>query len=162
MDQERIYKEMHELEGIIGYTFNNIQHLADAMNATKCNNPNRSKNNDEHMNHSLATVGDAILKAINAELLFQEGKNRGDITIQKSEKENNDVLFEIANKSGITQFAYHQTHFLKDNPPKEALVSNSKHNQYIEAIIGAIFHDGGFDSAFKWVSNWLITILKCF
>ena len=86
MDQERIYKEMHELEGIIGYTFNNIQHLADAMNATKCNNPNRSKNNDEHMNHSLATVGDAILKAINAELLFQEGKNRGDITIQKVKK----------------------------------------------------------------------------
>lgn len=43
MDKERIYKEMHELEEIIGYIFNNIQHLADAMNATKLNNDNAGK-----------------------------------------------------------------------------------------------------------------------
>lgn len=156
MDQERIYKEMHELEGIIGYTFNNIQHLADAMNATKLKNDNAGRNNDEHYNHALATVGDALLKSIIAEYFFQNGNNRGEISTKKSQLENNDKLFQIANDTRIVDYAYHETHFLKDNPPQNQKVSNSKHNQYIEAIIAAILHDSNYEELSRWVYSWLL------
>lgn len=155
MTEEKIISEMHNLENLIQVKFNDIKYLADAMNATKCNDANRSKNNDEHKNHAIATVGDAVLKTINADFLFRQGKNRGDITTIKSIFEKNKTLYNIANSFEIINFAYNDKYFYKDDPPKEYKVSNSKHNQYIEAIIGAIFYDKGFECAKNWVINWL-------
>lgn len=101
-------------------------------------------------------MGDALLKSIIAEYFFQNGNNRGEISIKKSQLENNDKLFQIANDSRIVDYAYHETHFLKDDPPQNQKVSNSKHNQYIEAIIAAIFHDSNYEELSRWVYSWLL------
>ena len=156
MEQDRIIFEMYELEKLIEYKFDNIQHLADAMYTRKIGT---SKNSNEHSNDALATVGDAVLKAILAEEIFQKDvkKTRGNITIEKSLLENNDVLFEVANKTKIYDFAYHDKYFAKDNPPGHLLVANSSnHPTYIEAIIGSIFHDSNFEKTRDWVIKWLL------
>lgn len=116
----------------------------------------QEKNNDAHYNHALATVGDALLKSIIAEYLFQNGDNRGEISIKKSQLENNDKVFQIASETEIVDHAYRETYFLKDNPPQNQKVSTSKNKQYVEAIIAAIFHDSNYEELTRWVYSWLL------
>ena len=42
-----------------------------------------------YKNAALATLGDAVAKAVLAESLYNEGKDKGEITKEKSEKEAN-------------------------------------------------------------------------
>jgi dsRNA-specific ribonuclease len=119
------------------------------------------KNNDEHSNHALATFGDSILKAILSQNLYEEGKNRGEITSDKSKLENNKVLYRIVNDvdTPIINFAFHDSSFYKDQTNEEK-VSNSTHSQYLEAIVAAIYLDSSFEKARNWVNEWLLPKMK--
>ncbi len=65
---------------------------------------------------------------------------KGELTDQKKKYENNDILHDITNDAEypIIHYAFNEMCFYLDSP-SENKVSNSKHTQYIEAIIGAIF-----------------------
>ena len=85
MNEERIIKEMKELETKIGHKFNNILILAKAMKSEKIEVPNSGKNHREYSNEAMATVGDAILKAVIADRLLREspGITKGELTVAK-------------------------------------------------------------------------------
>ena len=52
--------------------------------------------------------------------------------------------------TGIIDYAYNSKHFhLDENVPKQEKVMDSSHNAYMEAIIGAIYYDSGFDEVKK-------------
>ena len=149
---------MHQLEGIICYSFKEIEHLSLAMNVIKVTSTYNGKHNKEYKNSGLATVGDAMLKAVLADYLYQNSSgNKGDITITKSALENNEKLTKISKKNGIRKFAYNEKHFA-DDPDillHEQLPDN-EHDPYIEAIVGAIYYDAGFEAVQRWVTEWLL------
>lgn len=161
MDQTRIEKEMREIEGLIEFKFKDILWLSKAMYAKRIVVPGEGKNHREYANDSLATVGDTLLKFVLADKLYQEGKHiRGVITSEKSDTENNDIMYKVVSETGIIDYAYHDTHFYKDNPPDHEKVTNSTHTQYLEAIIGAIYYDSGYERARQWIYEWALPKLN--
>ena len=150
IDPQLIEKRMHELEGIIRFEFRDIRNLANAMCCIKIDRPDAGKNSKDYYNDSLATVGDAVIKTILSDALFKKGQFKGDITTHKSMLEDNDTFYDLSNDLGIYRYSFNRDYFYSDAPGNIRL-PNSKHNQYFEAIAGAIFYDSGFEACKKWL-----------
>lgn len=148
MEKKRIIEKMKQLAELIHYDPGDITHLANAMYVKELDNGNTS--NKEYYNGSLATLGDTVLKMIITEKLYHEGKDRGDITITKSDIEKNAALHLKTLKYNIQSFAYNDQYFF-DEAPKHLQLPNPGHDIYIEAIIGAIYLDRGL----KYCKNWI-------
>lgn len=76
MDNEKIRLKMTELQEKIGYQFSDINWLSAAMKSEKIEVRNVSKNHKEYTNEGLATVGDAVLKAVISDFLYKGGVTR--------------------------------------------------------------------------------------
>ena len=163
MDCSRIEKEMHELEEKLGYTFNDISLLAEAMKSQKLKKIlTDGANHDEYSNESMAFLGDTIIKFLLAKHLYGDGKNKrkGAMTVKKSELEKNKTMHNIMLEEGLISYAYHDTHFVMDNPPDHLKVATNGHDPYIEAITAAIYKDGGWEAVTPWFNNWLLPRLE--
>ena len=159
LTKERIHTQMHTLEEKTGLQFNDIAWLAQAMDSTplpKELTDGKNKKSDCN-NTALATVGDAMLKAILADYLFQKNFKKGQITCIKQELECNSTLHSILMKEELLQYAYNDHGFCYDPLQDHQKVSTSpKHTPYIEAIVAALYYDKGFDEAKKWVNAYLL------
>lgn len=60
----------------------------------------------------------------------------------------------------LIEYVYNNEYFQSDNPPKHKQVVNKKHDPYIEAIVGAVYYDAGFDKTKKWIIEWLLPLLE--
>ena len=154
---EDIESKMEELSKKIEYEFKDISLLKKAMDSTKIQGKKK-----EHSNQCLATVGDAVLKLLISDYLFYIDKisTKGELTEKKKELENNKVLYKIVTNEEIINFAFNDKHFYSKENPQHEKVALSKHDSYLEAIIGAIFYDGGFEKTKIWFENWLYPILE--
>ena len=150
MENEIIIPKMQELAKLINYEPNNISFLQKAMHCQLIPHENGNKS---YTNDSYATLGDAILKFVLTEYLFDKGYDKAEITQKKQTLENNNTLFDLCNKSGIFKYAYNDLYF-SDKAPLENQVYHSKHDVYIEAIIAAIYKDKGIDYCKKWIISF--------
>ena len=163
MDWARIEKEMHELEAKLGYTFKDISLLAEAMKSKKIESlSDDGANHHEYSNEPMAFLGDTIIKFLIAEYLYGDGNNKrkGAMTAKKSRLEENPTMHNIMIKEEIISYAYHDTHFVMDNPPDHLKVATKGHDPYIEAITAAIYKDGGWEAVTPWFENWLLPRLE--
>lgn len=150
----QIEPKMKEAQEKIGYTFNDISFLKLAFCRTKILPDNAVKNNDTYKNDTLAQIGDAVLDLIFVEYGFSDGKTKKEIDDLRQKEGKNEKLSVITEKK-FKQYCYHQTHFYK-NAPREKQVACSKHDSVVEAIIGAIYLDGGLNKARKWIYTNLL------
>ncbi len=160
MEDKRINAEMQELEKILEFKFKKNSWLKKAMNSSVVKTPN--KKNTDHKNEGLATVGDAVLKAVLADFIYKQGVTTDfGITEKKSKYENNKMLHKVVTNYKISDYAYNEKHFSKDKdiPDHEKVVDN-EHDVYLEAIIAAMYFDSGYDEAKNWINNWLLPRLK--
>ena len=162
MDKKRIEEKMDEFQSIIQYRFSSVVLLEQAMSAIRIKPQNRSKKCLEYTNSGLATVGDALLSAVLSDYYFSKGISaKGDITDNKSVLENNETLHSIVMSEGWINYAYNGNGFYGDQDLKEHLkVQATKHDSYVEAIIGAIYYDSNFDIMKKWVIDFLLPLLE--
>jgi dsRNA-specific ribonuclease len=162
MDNERIEKEMHELEILLHYPFRNIRNLAKAMGSIKLEIPGQGKNGSEYSNEGLATVGDTILKFVLADKLYREGITaKGQITSKKSSIEKNSVMHRMMLSEGLLNYAYNDDHFYKDSDtPDHEKVVCKEHDPYIEAIVGAVYYDSNYETTKRWILEWLLPLLE--
>lgn len=161
MDREKVRKKMVEMQEKIGYQFSDINLLSDAMKSERIKDHDAGKNHKEYTNEGLATVGDAVLKAVIADFLYSGGTTRkGEITTKKSELENNQSFRKIMTDKKLIEYAYNNEYFQSENPPKHKQVVNKKHDPYIEAIVGAVYYDSGFDRTKEWIIEWLLPLLE--
>ncbi|MHC1603718.1 MAG: ribonuclease III [Candidatus Syntropharchaeales archaeon] len=93
-------------------------------------------------NERLAFLGDAVLKLILSEELYRRfpTDSKGDLTIRKAGIENNETLADIAEKLGVEEFL-----LLGADKTKSVRVMAG----VLEALIGAIYLDFGFDETRK-------------
>ena len=164
VNEKRIIEKMQRLQNHLKIYFDDIEWLAKAMNSTplpKLHKDGRHKDPD-CKNTALATVGDAILKAILTDYFFSSNceARKGEITKSKEKLENNKVLYEVMKRFDLKQYTYNDYVFFTDLQKDHQKVSDSKHNQYIEAIVAAIYYDQGFDKAKEWVLDYLLPKLK--
>lgn len=163
MEKEIIEKKMRELELKIDYHFNDISWLSKAMGSIKIEVEGQGKNSSEYANEGLATVGDTVLKSVIADKLFRVDniRTKGGITTAKSDLENNATMHKIMLGEGLIDYSYNDLHFYKDpNIPVHEKVVSKKHDPYIEAIVGAVFYDSNYETAKRWILEWLLPLLE--
>jgi ribonuclease III len=114
-------------------------------------NEERQQHRQCHDQEALRVLGDAVLKTIVSErLIHAKYETKGDITIKKSENENRKFLaqigqkFDLASSIRVGAGAKDQKHHEQPDVIAETL----------EAIIGAIYLDGGFDIVKRVILKW--------
>ena len=98
-------------------------------------------------NERLEYLGDAVLGAVIAELLFKKYPFRdvGFLTEMRSKIVNRELLGKLAMKLGIDQF------MVKSIDP--AAKNRSAYGDAFEALIGAVYIDKGYDATRKLIIN---------
>jgi ribonuclease-3 len=145
-------KNFSALENHIGITFKNINFLVQAF-------VHRSYLNEHHdfplgHNERLEFLGDAVLELIVTEFLFEEYLNpEGELTNWRAALVNAKILAGIAYEIGMEPFLFLSHGEAKDSGTKarEYIMANT-----IEAVIGAIYLDKGYDIAKQFIARWVL------
>jgi ribonuclease-3 len=111
------------------------------------------KNGSRDSNERLEYLGDSVLNTVVAELLFNRFpfKNEGFLTEMRSKIVSRESLNDLAIKIGLSHIVQYD---------KRAIGLHTKNSIFgnaLEAFIGAIFLDGGFSLAKKFILNKIIT-----
>ncbi len=148
-------KDFSQLEKKIGVKFQNPDLLKQAL-------VHRSYLNEHptfalHHNERLEFLGDAVLELIVTEYLYTHFNNpEGELTNWRASLVNANALAEITKQLDLEDYL-----FLSRGESKDA---NSKARHYIlanalEALIGAMYLDGGWDTAKAFVTKHILSKL---
>lgn len=102
-------------------------------------------------NERLEYLGDAVLSSIVADFLFKKYPYReeGFLTEMRSKMVNRNKLNEIALKMGVKKLTFYNKF---DNSLKVSQIFGNT----LEAMVGAVYLDKGFEWTRKWVANAII------
>ena len=140
-----------EFENKIGYTFRNKDLLHEALSHSSYANEN--KHHGRHSNERLEFLGDSVLSIVVSEHLFTHFKHlpEGELTKIRASLVCEKALFEFSKKIDLGQ------HLLlgkgEENSggrERPSIVSDA-----FEAVIAAIFLDGGMEAAEKYVLSFI-------
>lgn len=122
-----------------------LYHLAFSHRSTAKEMTNGMK----HTNERLEYLGDAVLGAVVADLLFKKFpfRDEGFLTEMRSRIVSREHLKQLAFKLGIDQF-------IKKNAGPEAF--RSMHGDALEALIGAVYIDRGYNKAKHFILERII------
>ena len=109
------------------------------------------KDKSDENNERLEYLGDAILSAIIADFLFKKYpyKEEGFLTEMRSKMVNRNQLNDIALKMGLKKISYF-------NKFDGSLKMSQIFGNTLEAVVGAIYLDKGFNKANQWVMERII------
>ena len=133
-----------DIEESIGYTFKNKSLLNEALTHISYAHEKGIKSNEK-----LEFLGDSILEFISSKYLYDKFPKlkEGELTKLRAQVVCEDSLYEVAKKHNISQFikvGYSEA--LSGGKNKPTILADS-----IEAIIAAIYFDGGLDEAEKFI-----------
>jgi ribonuclease-3 len=148
-------KNFMALEEKIGITFTNKDHLVQALVHRSFLNENR----DFPLAHNerLEFLGDAVLELVVTEFLFEHYLNpEGELTNWRAALVNAKNCSLVARELDIEPYLFLSHGEQKDAGTKarEYILANA-----IEAIIGAIYIDQGWDMAKQFITRWVISKL---
>lgn len=118
---------------------------------------NENKNHNFPHNERLEFLGDAVLELVVTENLFNNFNNpEGEMTAWRAALVNGEMLAQVAREIGIEEFLLMSKGEAKDTgKARNYLLANA-----MEAIIGAIYLDHGYDDAKKFIEENIIVHLK--
>ncbi len=150
-------RQLERLEKKIGYRFNDRSLLRTALSHLSWVNERGGDYNDS--NERLEFLGDAVLDLVVSDYLFArfESAREGKLTRLKSSIVSRSALAEQANRIELEKFViYSRDNFSEFERGKQTMVSNS-----LEAVIGAIYLDGGLEAARSFVFEKILDGGKC-
>ena len=134
------------IEESIGYTFKNKSLLEEALTHISYAHEKSIKSNEK-----LEFLGDSILEFISSKYLYNKFPKlkEGELTKVRAQVVCEDSLYEVAKKHNISQYIkVGHSENLNGGREKPAILADS-----IEAIIAAIYFDGGLDKAEEFIIN---------
>ncbi len=141
------------IEEEIGYVFNNKDLLNVALSHTSYANEHKGQASNERTEY----LGDAVLELISSEYIFNNYSklSEGEMTKARAYAVCEDSLVKVAKK-------YHFEKYLllgkcETEGPRPSMLADS-----VEAVIGAIFLDGGFDKAKEFILPNIIPFIEEF
>jgi len=149
-------KELDKLEKKLGVTFKNTDLLKTAV--IHRSYLNEHKDFGLGHNERLEFLGDAVLELVTTEYLFRNFPNpEGDLTNWRASLVNSKMLASIARDLLVEDFLHLSKGELQDK--------NTKARNYIlanamEAIIGAVYLDQGFDVAASFITAKILVKLQ--
>jgi ribonuclease-3 len=142
--------DFNKFEQKIGYIFIDKDILQRALTRKALENESKCRTQE-----NLSTLGDGLLRAILVDSLMPSYDSSGEITKKKIELEKNQTLSELGKKWLLDEYVITTLGEKKDQSGKNSRIADT-----VEAIIGAIYQDGGYEIAKKVVQNWYKEIDK--
>ena len=144
---------MEKLEEKLGYTFHDRQLLENALTHSSYANENKSKG--ETSNERLEFLGDSVLGMVVADHLYRTHPNmpEGELTRTRAALVCEDSLVEVAAQLELGQY-------LKLGRGEDAGGGRKRPSiqaDAVEAVIAAVYLDGGIGSARKLITNFILT-----
>lgn len=149
-------KNLKELEDTIGYQFNSKELLTHAL--THSSYINDRKLDKKLCNERLEFLGDAVLEMISSEYLFinYPEKAEGELTKLRASLVSEKPLANVAADIGIGMYL-----FLGHGEERTGgRTRDSVTSDAVEALLGAIFLDGGIEAAKKFVHNFILNDIE--
>lgn len=147
---------MKKLEKIIGYTFKNKNTLLTAV--THSSFANESKDKAIVSNERLEFLGDSVLGFVTADYIFSLYKHvpEGELTRLRASVVCEQALYEVAKSMELTRFLrLGRGETMNKGGERPSILSDA-----VEAIIGAVYIDGGIESARTFVLSFLKTAVE--
>ncbi|MDO5416014.1 MAG: ribonuclease III [Lachnospiraceae bacterium] len=149
-------REIRELETIIGYHFQNNRLLSHAMTHSSYANEHRWEK--ARCNERLEFLGDAVLEVVSSEFLFGAYPKmpEGDLTKTRASLVCEPTLAYCAEE-------IHLGEFLLLGKGEEATGGRFRHSvvsDAMEALIGAIYLDGGFANAKEFIHRFILNDME--
>ncbi|MEI8344392.1 MAG: ribonuclease III [Candidatus Moraniibacteriota bacterium] len=139
----------------IGVSFKEISLLQQAVTHRSYLNENRTY--ELNHNERLEFLGDAVLELIVTQYLYAKFSNpEGELTSWRSALVNGEMLAKVAQEIGVEKYLMMSRGEAKDvGRARQYLLANA-----LEAIIGAIYLDQGYDVAKEFVLTRVVVNLK--
>ena len=150
-------KNFSKFEEKIGISFNDQSLLRRAFTHRSYLNENQDQDNEMRHNERLEFLGDAVLELVVTEFLFSEYSNRpeGELTAIRAALVNTVTLSEAADQMGMNEFLLLSKGEAKDTGrARQFILANT-----FEAVIGAIYLDGGYDAAQKFIADTIFPLV---
>jgi ribonuclease-3 len=145
---------LQEFQDRLGLTFNDISLLERAFIHRSYLNEH-PKLGLEH-NERLEFLGDAVLELVVTDYLYRHFPNpEGDLTNWRSALVKTESLAAVAEKIGIAQYFKLSRGEAKGNARSHALISANA----VEALIGAVYLDQGYDTAKQFITDHVVSRL---
>lgn len=144
--------DLTQLESILQYTFHNIEFLRQAL----AHRSYLNENPDFPLGHNerLEYLGDAVLELVVSEHLYQHYPNpEGDLTNWRASLVNAKSLSEVARGLNLDDYLLMSRGEAKDKISK---ARQNIHANAVEAIIGALYLDGGMAPAKQFIDHHII------
>ncbi len=139
------------IEDALGYTFSNKDLLNRALTRKAYANEQKARNVVCEDQEIFRTLGDAVLKTVLVDLLIASGcKTREEITNRKMELESEEGLAKISRELGIGSSIKLGIGEIRQKANEKQYVLA----ETLEALIGAIYLDCGFDACRKTIIKW--------
>lgn len=148
-------KKIESFAEKIGVNFSDISLLRTACTHRSYLNENRGVQ-AEH-NERLEFLGDAVLELVVTSFLFRKypGKAEGELTAFRSAIVNTVSLTKVAEKLGLNDFMLMSKGESKDSGrARSVILANA-----VEATIGAIYMDQGYDIAANFISDHILNVI---
>ncbi|HHY23079.1 MAG TPA: ribonuclease III [Clostridiaceae bacterium] len=152
---EKLYKDLEELEGIINYSFKDKDNLILAL--THSSYANENKRYNLISNERLEFLGDAVLNIVISEKIYLKYKNfnEGEMTKARSLIVCETSLIRCANKINLAKFLLlGKGEELTGGRSRPSIISDA-----FEALIGAVYIDGGMRNARKFINIYMKEII---
>lgn len=148
-------KDLSGLEASLGIKFKNIELLRQAM----VHRSYLNEHPDFHLGHNerLEFLGDAVLELVVTEYLYQNFDNpEGELTNWRAALVNAHMLATLARELDIDDYLYLSKGEEKDKDSKarQFILANA-----VEALIGAIYLDQGWESSDEFIKRVLLVKL---
>lgn len=147
-------KDFIKLAQKLEIKYSNIELLQEAMTHRSFLNENRKYQHNH--NERMEFLGDAVLELVVTEYLYQNFDNpEGELTNWRAALVNGEMLATVADELGIEEFLLMSRGEKKDTgKARQYLLANA-----IEAIIGSIYLDSGYENAKKFVISNIVAHL---
>ena len=144
---------MEKLEERLGYTFQNRRLLENALTHSSYANENKAKG--ESSNERLEFLGDSVLGMVVADHLYRNHPDlpEGDLTRTRAALVCEESLVEVAGQLELGQY-------LKLGRGEDAGGGRQRPSiqaDAVEAVIAAVYLDGGIGSARKLITRFILT-----
>ena len=147
---------LHEFEEVIGYHFNNQGLLRQALTHSSYANERHMKKHSD--NERLEFLGDAVLEVTSSEFLYQKypDYSEGELTKLRASLVCEPTLAFCTRAIDLGKYLYlGKGEDLTGGRNRKSILSDA-----LEAVIGAIFLDGGFANAKEFVTSFILNDLE--
>ncbi|MDD9867879.1 MAG: ribonuclease III [Candidatus Campbellbacteria bacterium] len=144
-------QQLNNFENKIGYTFKNKLLLKESL--THSSYVNEHKNLEVRDNERLEFLGDAVLGVVISDFLYKKYPNseEGDLSLYRSTLVKTETLSKIILALGIESVI-----MLSKGQKADGKQPMSIYAGVFEALVGAVYLDGGFSEASNFIERFII------